>query len=75
MAASVPFSSNLFEKMKMYLELAAITFVSKSSFYCTQGKYIFVVANKACLNEQGGTLNTKKENSCYLTGDRRCDST
>ena len=75
MAASVLFSSNTFEKMKTYFELAAIPFVSKSSFYRIQGKYLFGVANKAWLNEQGGILNAiKKEKSCCLSGDGRSDN-
>ena len=72
MAASVLFSSNTFEKMKKFFELAAIPFVSKSSFYRIQGKYLFSVANEAWLNEQGGILNAIiKENSCCLSGNGR----
>ena len=71
MAASVLFSSNTFEKMKKCSELAAISFV----FDRIQGKYLFGVANEAWLNEQGGILNViKKEDSCCLSGDDRCDS-
>ena len=75
MAASVLFSSNTFEKMKKHFELAAIPFVSKSSFYHIQDKYLFSVANEAWLNGQGGIFNAiKKENSCCLNGDGRCNS-
>ena len=54
MVASVLFSSNKFEKMKRYFELAAISFVLKLAFYHIHGKYLFDVANEAWSNEQGG---------------------
>ena len=58
------FSSNTFDKMKRYFELAAIPFVSESAFYCIQGNYIIGAANEAWLNDQDVILSTMKtENS------------
>ena len=74
MVAIALFSSKTFAKMKRHFELAAIPFVSKLAFYRIHRKYLFGVANEAWLNEQEKILNTRKDNSCCLNSDGRCNS-
>ena len=60
MAVSVLFSSNTFEKMKKYFELAAIPFVSKQ-FFITFKVNIFLV-----LQMRHGEMNRAIKNEYYM---------
>ena len=75
LAASVIFSTNTFTNIHKYFEMAGVAWISKSRFYELQKKYLFGVANEAWKYEQARiTTELVKKDSCYFSGDGRCDS-
>ena len=67
-AASVLFSANTYKRLANFFDLAGIQWLSKTSYYVIQKKYLMGVVNKN-YNEK-----LKKHGVCLLSGDGRCDS-
>ena len=75
LSACILFSSNTFTKIQKYFKLAKIPFISESSYYRIQKKYIFPVANEAWQIEQASLLDEiRNTTGRVLGGDGRCDS-
>ena len=74
-AASVSFSANTFQKIQKYFRLAKVAFISESSHYEIQKKFLFPIANEAWLCEQRNLLDEiRNKGRRVLRGDGRCDS-
>ena len=74
-AASVLFSANTFQKIQKYFRLGKVAFISESSYYEIQKKYLFPVANEAWLCEQKNLLyEIRNKGRRVLSGDGRCNS-
>ena len=74
-AASVLFSANTFQKIPKYFRLAKVAFISESSYYEIEKKFLFPVANEAWLWEQRNLLDKiKNKGERVLSGDGRCES-
>ena len=74
-AASVLFSANTFQKIQKYFRLAKVAFISESSYYEIEKKFLFPVANEAWLWEQRNLLDKiKNKGERVLSGDGRCES-
>ena len=74
-AASVLFSANTFQMIQKYFRLAKVAFISESSYYEIQKKFLFPVANEAWLWEQRNLLDKiKNKGERVLSGDGRCES-
>ena len=74
-AASVLFSANTYQRIASFFELANIQWLSKTSYYAIQKKYLTGVVNKTFIEKSAEMFNDIKMRGIYsLSGDGRCDS-
>lgn len=74
-AASVLFSANTYQRLASFFELANIQWLSKTSFYAIQKKYLTGVVNKTFIEKSAEIINDIKSRGVYtLSGDGRCDT-
>ena len=75
-AASVFFSANTFQRLSQFFDLAGIQWISKSSFYAIQNRYLHGIVNKTFMLKSKAIIEEIKEggNIIDLSGDGRCDS-
>ena len=74
-AASVLFSANTYQRLASFFELANIQWLSKTSFYAIQKRYLTGVVNKTFIEKSAEIFNDIKNRGVYsLSGDGRCDS-
>ena len=67
LAAAVLFSGNTFQKISKYFETVNIQWITKTSYYSIQDKFLARVVNK-------NYSKTIEQGPCKLSGDGRCDS-
>ena len=75
-AASVLFSANTFQRLPQFFDLAGIQWISKSSFYAIQNRYLHGIVNRTFMLKSKAIIEEIKEgeNIIDLSGDGRCDS-
>lgn len=75
-AASVLFSANTYQRLSRFFDLAGIQWISKSTFYDIQKKYLHGVVNKTFNSKSKAITEEMKTQPgvVRLSGDGRCDS-
>ena len=74
-AASVLFSANTYQRLAQFFDLAGIQWISKTSFYAIQNRYLYGIMNRLYIEKSKAILeNMKQAKSIDLSGDGRCDS-
>ena len=73
--ATVLFSANTFERIAMYFDIASIQWITKTSYYTIQMKFLARVVhlNYSCMNASS-VRKLKRVRECKLSGDGRHDS-
>ena len=75
-AASVLFIANTFQRLSQFFDLAGIQWISKSTFYAIQNRYLHGIVNRTFMLKSKAIIEEIKEggNIIDLSGDRICDS-
>ena len=74
-AASVLFSANTYTRLARFFDLAGIQWITKTSFYAIQKRYLIGIVNRFYLKKSRMILDElKKSDTIHLSGDGRCDS-
>ena len=74
-AAAVLFSANTYQRIASFFDIANIQWLSKTSYYAIQKRYLTGIVNKNYIKMSKSILEeVKGKGSCYLTGYGRCDS-
>ena len=74
-AASVLFSANTYQRLARFFDLAEIQWISKTSFYAIQNRYLHGIVNRNYIEKSKAISNRiKQANSIDLSGDGRCGS-
>ena len=75
LSAAVLFSANTFEKIAKYFDIANIQWITKTSYYAVQRKFLAGVVHLNYSRMNASLINRlKNEGECKLNGDRRLDS-
>lgn len=75
MAASILLSGNTFQAIKEMMEIANVNFISSTTFYDLQKRYIFSAINKVYMTHRELRFaNALEQPTLHLLGDGRCDS-
>ena len=69
-------SANTFQRLSQFFDLAGIQWISKSSFYAIQNRYLHGIAQRTFMLKSKAIIEEIKEggNIIDLSGDGRCDS-
>ena len=75
-AASVLFCANTYQTLARFFYLAGIQWISKTSFYGIQNRYLYGIVNRNYIEKSKAILEDilKQAKSIDLSGDGRCDS-
>ena len=74
-AASVLFSANTYQRLARFFDLVGIQWMSKTSFYAIQNRYLYGIGNRNYIKKSKAILeDTKLAKSIDLSGYGRCDS-
>ena len=74
-AASVLFSANTYKRLATFFDLASIQWISKTSFYDIQKRYLFGIVNRNYEEQSNKAYDEIKKHGDYsFCGDGRCDS-
>ena len=61
--------------MFKYFELTGVAWISKTTYYSLQKKYLLGVANEALQKEHSSAIaDLKTQGECYFSGNGRCYS-
>ena len=75
LAASVLFSANTYQRLFNYFAIANIKWISKTSYYSIQKRFLSGVINSSYIKATSQLIESIKEKGpCKLSGDGRCDS-
>ena len=74
-AAVVLFSTDTYQRIGSFFQLVNIQWISKTSYYEIQEKYLVGIVNRNYVQHSKEILMTmKRRDNCCLSGDGRCDS-
>jgi len=74
-SAAILFGGNTFSYIAQFASFPNLKFLSHTTYYTIQNKYLFPVVHKAWKEERSSVLDEVKSNgSVNLTGDGSCDS-
>ena len=74
-AAAVLFSANTYQRIASFFDIANIQWLSKTSYYAIQKRYLTGIVNKNYIKMSKSILEEVKEKGpCYLSRNGRCDS-
>ena len=72
LSAAVLFSANTFEKIAKYFDTTNIQWITKTSYYAIQRKFLAVAVQLNCSRMNASLVrNLKRERECKLSRDRR----
>ena len=74
-AAAIPFSANTYQRIARFFDIANIQWLSKTSYYAIQKRYLTGIVNKNYIKISKYILEeVKGKGPCYLSGDGGYDS-
>ena len=75
LAAGILFSGNTFQKVKDFMDICKIPFISQVTFNSIQKRFLFPAIHRVFTTNRTLLLESAKENNeLHLLGDGRCDS-
>ena len=66
-AASVLFSANTFQRLSQFFDLAGIQWISKSSFYTIQNRYLHGIVNRTFMLKSKAIIEEIKEETSLIS--------
>ena len=74
-AASVLSIATMYQRLAWFFDLAGIQWISKTSFYAIQNRYLYGIVNRNYTEKSNAILEDMKQAKLIdLSGDGRCDS-